>query len=691
MKSQPWREILLIEDNSARVHRKSGNGQRRPGVPVKLSVHRINAQGCALIKAQSYRPGTLSRRFGKRGRAALALELLSAIRITERTLIVAGPVYGTNPDFTAELNRRGHHFVAEIRGDTVPKLAGRRKTTSTAAVMKRLRWRLANVTVRGAAAPEKYCIANVGWPQLDGRGCRLFAAQTGRIPGVHRGTIFALTSLTDVPLPILLRAVGWVRWIRPAARRMERKALAADAPPKEFRLKPKDQINGSGMVIRANITHAQRADTKQFSLAGGIVPDAVTFRHELAPRPRTLNVVELFAGAGGMGLGFLLARDRGRRYRITYSGEINPIYVGTLRANHAAFAAQPGNGRRFVPAEVDPVDLADAPIRSVCRAARRAGAVDVLIGGPPCQGFSNANRNSWHSSNPNNGLVNVFLRYVEELLPPVFVMENVQGIVWTPKAGRGKAQQPSVLEHLARRMESAGYIVFPKLLDAVWYGVPQHRSRFFLLGLKRSLGYTRDDFGTWGPFPRPTHGPGCPNPYVSLKDAIHDLPEIGNGENLALRDYAAPANGHLVANRFLAAMRSGALRGKISDHVTSRHAEYVIQRYRRIPAGGNWEDIAESLTNYANVSRTHSNIYRRLEWSKPAITIGHYRKSMLVHPDQHRGFSLREASRLQSFPDWFRFAGGTGRDGGLMHKQQQLANAVCPLVTKALAELILKL
>ena len=117
----------------------------------------------------------------------------------------------------------------------------------------------------------------------------------------------------------------------------------------------------------------------------------------------------------------------------------------------------------------------------------------------------------------------------------------------------------------------------------------------------------------------------------------------------------------------------------------------MIERYRRVPAGGNWEDIAASLTNYANVSRTHSNIYRRLEWMKPAITIGHYRKSMLVHPDQHRGFSLREASRLQSFPDWFRFAGGTSRDGGLMHKQQQLANAVCPLVTKALAELILKL
>ncbi|MFQ5472211.1 MAG: DNA cytosine methyltransferase, partial [Dehalococcoidia bacterium] len=86
------------------------------------------------------------------------------------------------------------------------------------------------------------------------------------------------------------------------------------------------------------------------------------------------------------------------------------------------------------------------------------------------------------------------------------------------------------------------------------------------------------------------------------------------------------------------------------------------------------------------------NIYRRLEWDKPAITIGHYRKSMLVHPDQNRGLSLREACRLQSFPDWFRFAGThDGRPGGLVHKQQQLANAVCPLVSKAIGTFILGL
>jgi len=98
------------------------------------------------------------------------------------------------------------------------------------------------------------------------------------------------------------------------------------------------------------------------------------------------------------------------------------------------------------------------------------------------------------------------------------------------------------------------------------------------------------------------------------------------------------------------------------------------------------------MTNYADVQRTHSNIYKRLGWDEPSITIGHYRKSMLIHPSQHRGLSLREAARLQSFPDWFRFAGSpNGGQAGLMHKQQQLANAVCPRVTAAVADFILKL
>jgi DNA-cytosine methyltransferase len=398
--------------------------------------------------------------------------------------------------------------------------------------------------------------------------------------------------------------------------------------------------------------------------------------------------MELFAGAGGMGLGFLLAGSPKCGYRVLFSGEFNSIFANTLRGNHEFLRKKGRVAPEDVPAETIPMDLRTPSVMDrVQSIARDAGGIDILIGGPPCQGFSNANRNSWSSTNPNNRLVDTYLDYVARLRPGVFIMENVQGILWTPR--HDLLGRLSVAEHVATRVAALGYRIFPKLIDAAWYGVPQHRNRFFLLGIHGDLGYAQDDFGEWGPFPRPTHGPTTSERYVTVRDAIEDLPTIENGaevDELAYHPKAARGN------RFLALMRRWSPAGIIWDHVTSRHAQYVIDRYSHIPAGGNWSDIAQMMTNYAAVERTHSNIYRRLVWDEPSITIGHYRKAMLVHPAQHRGLSLREASRLQSFPDWFRFAGGEDQKrGGLVHKQQQLGNAVCPLVTKAVADFLLKL
>ncbi|MGE3335745.1 MAG: DNA cytosine methyltransferase [Rhodospirillaceae bacterium] len=418
---------------------------------------------------------------------------------------------------------------------------------------------------------------------------------------------------------------------------------------------------------------------------------APTDRQRVFASLKRINVVELFAGAGGMGLGFLLAANNSARYRLVYSGEAHPIYSETLKRNHDQWRRLRG-GPDDTPKDVRPVDLrTQAAFKDIKARAEQCGGAHLLIGGPPCQGFSSANRNSWHGANPNNGLVRVFLRYVQALQPRIFLMENVQGILWTPRSG--EKSNSGVVRHLERRFAAMGYTVFPKLLDAVWYGVPQHRSRFFLLGIRSDLGYSREDFSNWGPYPLPTHGPGTDRPYVTVRDAIRDLPAIGNGhEKDSVRYKSRSSRAASTRNDFLRLMRAGARGAFVSDHVTSCHADYVIDRYRAIPPGENWEAISDKLTNYTAVDRTHSNIYRRLTWDEPSITIGHYRKSMLVHPRQHRGLSLREASRLQSFPDWFRFAGSTnGNGGGLVHKQQQLANAVCPLVAKAIAEFILTL
>jgi DNA-cytosine methyltransferase len=442
--------------------------------------------------------------------------------------------------------------------------------------------------------------------------------------------------------------------------------------------------------VRANLRIARSLDEELATNPPLDLLQAAGNRGRLAEARPHLNVVELFAGAGGMGLGFLLADSARTRYHIVHSAELHSVYVQTLRHNHQQACTAGVCAPNAVPAEqLTPQDLRQPRVADVIAGrVAEAGAVDILIGGPPCQGFSSANRNSWSSSNPNNQLVDTFLNYVRLLNPRVLLMENVQGIIWTPQDD-GVEHELNVAEHVARRLASLGYQIFPKLLDSAWYGVPQHRNRFFLLGIHSDLDFAPDDFGRWGPFPLPQFGPGAERGFVTVREAIEDLPPVGNGATLEDVPYSSfPTDG----NWFLSQMRRGAPSDVIWDHVTSRHADYVIERYHRIPSGGNWEDIAEMMTNYADATRTHSNIYRRLEWDQPAITIGHYRKSMIVHPAQHRGLSLREAARLQSFPDWFRFAGSERRlAGGLTHKQQQLANAVCPLVTKAVAEHLLRL
>ena len=694
-----WNEILLVEDNSARAQRRPVIGVASPSddTQVTMRLHRISSGGCKVIAARSYRAGTLRERAGDGSKATVALEMIDGLRPRRSGMVVAaGSVFGCNAWFLEGLAERGLDCVVELRPSTPLRCADQTAEDGVRATARDLlgtpKWKRFELLAPGAVAPLEYWaaqLADVWLPR--GRVGRLFAAQTGGIPGIHPGTIFGLASDCNAELQELLRVVTWARWIRPATRREERKSFSMAHAESPVRADAERDLNNTSLTVRANITLARQQDTRATWNQGELALYPSPFRGELRSMSPILNVAELFAGAGGMGLGFLLASGGPQRYRLVFSGEVNPIYVETLKSNHDIFSAHRGGDRTdHVPEQVEPVDLRTDTLPLLRRRTKQDGKVHILIGGPPCQGFSSANRNSWNSANPHNRLIDVFLRYVEDLCPPVFLLENVQGILWTRKDGR--YAQSTVAEHLARRMAAAGYELFPKLLDAVWYGVPQFRSRFFLLGLCRDLGYRQEDFGQWGPFPLPTHGPGGSLPYVTVREAIADLPRVKNGESTAERKYNEPSAQVLASNPFLELMRRGAPSDVMSDHVTSRHADYVIDRYRHIPQGGNWEDIADKLTNYADVQRTHSNIYRRLKWSEPSITIGHYRKSMIVHPSQHRGLSLREAARLQSFPDWFRFSGGTNCEkGGLVHKQQQLANAVCPLVTKALAEFILRL
>lgn len=688
-------QILLIEDNQHRSNRRSIAGvieASRDEVIVR--IHKVSGSETSIVAqgACCSAPNASIRQ----GKTKVALDLVNRISDTSKdSLLVASADYGCNQSFIKKVAKGGINFVVQLRPQTAAKLTGGKFLFSTQTDLQStldLQWQEFYITEPVSQQEILYSVASLGQILLpSAEPGQLIMAQRGGILGVHQSTIFALTSMPTANPKDLIEAVGWVRWIRPIVRQQERSQRIHQNTESKSRVKLILGKQYGTLDLRANLVIARQQD-RDAAWKSKELEESTNLRHLLSKDSPVLNVVELFAGAGAMGLGFLMANCDKTRFRLVFSGEVHPTYVETLKYNHATFQKRFSSGTEtVVPEEIEPMDLRQTlALEAAQCSARAAGDLHILIGGPPCQGFSSSNRNSGYSENPYNQHIDTFLTYVEKLKPLVFLMENVQGIVWTPKANEANTDV-SVVHWVAERMSKAGYLVFPKLLDAVWYGVPQYRSRFFMLGIHRDLGYSVEDFEERKPFPLPTHGPGTAHPFVTVRDAIADLPQIGNGWTEEKIEYQSPQSPR--RNSFLRLMRDGAPRKAIYDHVTSRHAEYVIERYRQIPPGGNWQNIIEHLTNYADVQRTHSNIYRRLSFDEPSITIGHYRKSMIVHPCQARGLSLREASRIQSIPDWFRFAGsekGVGR-GGLAHKQQQLANAVCPLVTKALAEFISKL
>ena len=685
-----WPLTLLIEDNhsrfSRRDERRSGTGE----LPEPFGVH-LNRISGGVAQDGGHRRVTPAGETARRAaQMEAALELLDKARFhSPGAVVLAGTEYGEDLRFLQGAARHGFQLAVDLSPSTPvlvsdgPALVDTDGPVPVACLLPRAQeWSRVKAVhpVTGKVIVYSACRLGRVRVRREAEGW-LVVLQEGGIMGLHRSTRFVFTTVPDAPLAALVQSVGWVRWIKPYHRRQRRPTHRSVA-----QVDRRWSLGGRETPLTATVERTQRAIG--LHAAERRVPSAL---------PGTpVKVVELFAGAGGMGLGFLLASHPTKRYRLLHSAEIHGVYTRTLWRNHADLAGRfPERPPTDVPAQIRPADLQDpAIVEAIIASVQEAGGVDVVIGGPPCQGFSSANRNSWHGANPNNRLVDVYLDLVTRLRPKIFVMENVQGIVLSPKEGQ-EGGPLSVLDHFADQMCRAGYQVYPRLVDAAQYGVPQRRTRCFIVGLHRDLGFRDGEFGSWGPFPDPTHGPGTGRRFVTVHDAIGDLPEIGNGESRPAMAYTEPGREASERNPFLDWVRRDAAADTITDHVTSRHAAYVLDRYAAIPAGGNWEDIADKLTNYANASRTHSNIYRRLAWDEPAITIGHYRKSMLVHPSQVRGLSLREAARLQSFPDWFHFAGlETGEDGGavgLGHKQQQLANAVCPLVTKALAEFLLDL
>lgn len=400
-----------------------------------------------------------------------------------------------------------------------------------------------------------------------------------------------------------------------------------------------------------------------------------------------LKVGELFSGAGGLSLGFILANHPVVNYRPIFAVDNDSPSLNSYRYNMKWLSERAPDVLPQMPG-IFKRDIENLNVTAILRLLKiEPGELDLLLGGPPCQGFSTSNRSrKTQSKEDRNKLINIFLDKLTKFYPKMFLIENVQGVQWTPPTQdmevsliqdslfpniKSETKSRSVEDFLVHKADNIGYYVWKRVLDAVEFGVPQHRMRFFLFGIRKDLVKSKISIDL------DMHLNSLKVPEkISVSRAIGDLPELENGQRWQGEKYY-PSDDDYVRK-----MRIYMENGDLYDHMTTLHASYVIERYKRIPEGGNWKNIKDEMHNYKFIDNTHNNIYRRLTDDKPANTISHYRKSMIIHPKQHRGLSFREACRLQSFPDWYRF------DGTLNDKQQQLANAVPPLMAASVAKAI---
>jgi len=358
--------------------------------------------------------------------------------------------------------------------------------------------------------------------------------------------------------------------------------------------------------------------------------------------------IDLFSGAGGLSLGFENAG-----FSVVYALEKDKYATETYKRNR--------NGRIIV----DTADIVDMkPGEILTKLVLDKGDLDIVLGGPPCQGFSIANMRTRNKDNPSNQLIFRFWDFVRQLMPRWFVMENVAGL---ENFDNGK-----VKEELVRLFKRSGYQAEAVVMNASHFGVPQIRKRIFFVGNRvgkplvflRELAQHRD------------------SSLTSVREAIDDLPPLPNGNLIDPMPYIKDKVDTTEYQRSMRSINSN----EVHNNLVSKNNCLVLERYRYIKQGENWRAVAvrkpELLYNYKDLSKCHEWIYLRLFWDKPSVVISNYRKNMLIHPEQDRGLSVREAARLQSFPDNYIFCGPLG------FQQQQVANAVPPLLAKSLGTMI---
>jgi len=364
----------------------------------------------------------------------------------------------------------------------------------------------------------------------------------------------------------------------------------------------------------------------------------------MAQQPRT--AIDLFCGAGGLSEGF---RQAG--FHILAGNDFDAFAGETFARSHKDAV--------FLPGPIEHITSA-ALLRT---AGIRKGELDCLIGGPPCQAFSVYNhQRGMHD--PRSKLFREYLRIVEDLKPKWLVMENVTGIT-SISNGRPVKEIRSALDKL-------GYYLEVRVLRAEEYGIPQERRRIFFLANRT------DEAIFW---PEPTHGPGR-KPFVKVWDAISDLPPLDNGED---------PEGPLPYRTKPQSEYQAVLRGtskEVRNHAAPKLASINLERMKYIPEGGSWRDIPVDLLppGMKRARRCdHTKRYGRLRkdgLSCTVLTKCDLHWGSFVHPEQDRVVTVREAARLQSFPDWIEFSGPR------TEQYIQVGNAVPPILGRRIADAV---
>jgi len=355
---------------------------------------------------------------------------------------------------------------------------------------------------------------------------------------------------------------------------------------------------------------------------------------------KTYNVIDLFCGCGGLSLGF-----RKAGFNIIGAVDFNEAAMETHRKNFNSNFEYCG----------DISKIADDTIIS-----QLGGKVDVIIGGPPCQGFSGLNRRNKDYNDPRNMLFYQYLRFVKLLKPKALLIENVKQIL-TVKDGFVKNEIQKILNEY-------GYDVSYSIVDASLYGVPQNRHRaMFVATLK---GHPKFSFDLLKKQEKEK---------VTIEDAISDIAEIEQNviEN-PNEDYYKLVECYSSYQHEMRAESNH----KLYNHLMYYPTKNVQKMISYVPQGGNWKNVPESLFKSKRDNR-QSNYLKRLEYNSQSITIdtGH---NMYFHPIFNRVPTIRESARLQSFPDNFVFCGNKGE------QFRQVGNAVPPLLAYAVAKSIME-